>query len=118
MRKKAFLISVSSLATIALAGTSLASSFDLSALPEPGKFETSVAERGYRRSKNPRSLQATWRTLKMSSDPSAPHVMEMTDARQRILVAVCTLAHRTWEARRRNTGLILNFSGSSAMEFA
>lgn len=44
MRKKAVLIPVFSLAAIALVGASLASSFNLSALPEPGKFETSVAD--------------------------------------------------------------------------
>ena len=43
MRKRAVLIPVLSLAAIALVGASLTSSFDLSALPEPGRFETSVA---------------------------------------------------------------------------
>lgn len=44
MRKKALLITVLSLAAIALVSASLALSFDLSALPEPGRFETSVAD--------------------------------------------------------------------------
>ena len=44
MRKKAALIPVLSLGAIALLGASLALSFDLSALPDPGKFETSVAD--------------------------------------------------------------------------
>jgi len=44
MRKKAVLIPVLSLSAIALLGASLALSFDLSALPEPGRFETSVAD--------------------------------------------------------------------------
>jgi len=44
MRKKAVLIPVVFLGGIALLGASLALSFDLSALPDPGKFETSVAD--------------------------------------------------------------------------
>ena len=44
MHKKVVLILALSLAAIALVGASLASSFDLSALPDPGKFETSVAD--------------------------------------------------------------------------
>ena len=44
MRKKVVLIPVFSLAAIAFVGASIASSFDLSALPDPGRFETSVAD--------------------------------------------------------------------------
>jgi len=44
MRRRTVLIPVVSLAAIALVGASLASSFDLSALPDPGKFETSIAD--------------------------------------------------------------------------
>ena len=44
MRKKAAVITLSSLAAVALVGASLASSFNLSALPQPGKFETSIAD--------------------------------------------------------------------------
>lgn len=44
MRKRAVLVSVLSLGAIALVGASLASSFNLSALPDPGKLETSVAD--------------------------------------------------------------------------
>jgi mono/diheme cytochrome c family protein len=44
MRKKAVLITALSLAGIALAGGSLASSFDLSALPDPSGLETTVAD--------------------------------------------------------------------------
>ena len=44
MRKKAVLVSVLCLAAIAIVGASLASSFNLSALPDPGRFETSVAD--------------------------------------------------------------------------
>lgn len=44
MHKKVVLIPVLSLGAIALVGASLASSVDLSALPDPGKFETSVAD--------------------------------------------------------------------------
>lgn len=44
MRRKAVLIPILSLAVIALVGATLASSFDLSALPDPGRFETSVAD--------------------------------------------------------------------------
>jgi len=44
MLQKAVLIPVLSLAAVALVGASLASSFDLSALPDPGRFETSVAD--------------------------------------------------------------------------
>ncbi|WP_390905435.1 c-type cytochrome [Occallatibacter riparius] len=43
MRKKAVLIPVLSLAAVALVGASLAASFDLSAVPEPGRVETTVA---------------------------------------------------------------------------
>lgn len=45
MRKKAVLIPVLSLGAIALLGASLALWFDLSALPEPCRFETSFADR-------------------------------------------------------------------------
>ena len=44
MRKKAVLISFLSLAVIALAGVSFASFSDVSALPDPGRFETFVAD--------------------------------------------------------------------------
>ena len=44
MRKKVVLIPVLSLGAIALVGASLALSFDLSALPEPGRCETSFAD--------------------------------------------------------------------------
>src|ERR1700760_2546974 len=44
MRKKAALIFVLSLAAIAIVVKSVASSFDLSALPDPCKLETSVAD--------------------------------------------------------------------------
>jgi mono/diheme cytochrome c family protein len=43
MRKKAVLISVFSVVGIALVGASLSTWFDLSALPDPGRFETFVA---------------------------------------------------------------------------
>ena len=44
MRKKAVVITLSSLAFIALGGATLALLFNLSALPDPGRFETSVAD--------------------------------------------------------------------------
>lgn len=44
MHRKAVLIAVLPLAAIALVGASLALSFNLSALPDPGRFETSIAD--------------------------------------------------------------------------
>jgi hypothetical protein len=46
MRKKAVLIPVLSLAAVAFVGASLASSFDLSALPDPGQVRNVRRGRG------------------------------------------------------------------------
>ena len=66
MRKRVIFIPVLSLVGVALIGACFALSFDISALPEPGKFETSVAneaknllvQRETRRTK-PRELSVT-----------------------------------------------------------
>lgn len=115
MREKAALIQILSLVTIALVGASLASSFNLSALPDPGRFETSVTNgaknflvhREARTSslKEAPIAQSDLDNAQNVSDPSARLVMEMMGARRRIWGGVYTLVHQIWEARRCNTGL-------------
>jgi mono/diheme cytochrome c family protein len=85
MCKKAVLIPVFSLSAIALVGASLASSFNLSALPDPGRFETSFANRA----KN----FLVHREARTSSLKAPPITQSDLDNAQNVFGSECATCH-------------------------
>jgi mono/diheme cytochrome c family protein len=85
MHKKAVLISVSSLVGIALVGAFLAARFDLSALPDPGRFETLAANK----TKNWRVSRKS-RTARLKEPPITPADL---DNAQLIFGSECSDCH-------------------------
>jgi len=85
MRKKAVLSPVLSLAAIALVGTYLAWSFDLSAIPDPGRFETSVA--------NGAKNLLVHREARTSSLKEPPITQNDLDNAQNVFGSECAACH-------------------------